>query len=211
MQEGMQGMMKLKTLAVALGALAVAGSALATATLTISDGVTTTTVASPSGTVNYVNGSFDSAWSVVAVTGQTKPALGSASNPRMDLSIQATSLGPPRPLVITFPDNSFGPPPTNFQATLTGPLTSGTGATITYNTYYDAANVTGAETTLLTTSSILAPPIYSSTSTGGPINQAPCSLTQVVTIGGSPGGSYTLDASLFVATRSEEHTSELQS
>ena len=166
-------MKKLQILAVALGALAVAGSALATATLTISDGVTTTTVASPSGTVNYVNGSFDSAWSVVAVTGQTKPALGSASNPRMDLSIQATSLGPPRPLVITFSDNSFGPPPTNFQATLTGHLTSGTGATITYNTYYDAANVTGAETTLLTASGILSPPIYSSTNTSGPINQAP--------------------------------------
>jgi hypothetical protein len=200
-------MKKLKILALALGALAVAGSAPAASTLTISDGVTSTTVFGVAGIVTYVNGSFDSAWSVVAVTGETKPALGSASNPRMDLSIQVTSLGPPRPLVITFSDNSFGPPPTNFQATLTGHLTSGTGATITYNTYYDAANVTGAETTLLTASGFLAPPIYSSTSTGGPINQAPCSLTQVVTIGGAPGGSYTLDASLFVATSPPVFTS----
>src|ERR1035441_5977209 len=125
----------------------------------------------------------------------------------MDLSIQVTSLGANGHLFITFSDNSFGPPPTNFQATLTGHLTSGTGSTITYNTYYDAANVTGAETALLTASGILAPPIYSSTSTGGPINQAPCSLTEVVTIGGAPGGSYTLDASLFVATSPPVFTS----
>ena len=200
-------MKKLKILAVALGALAVAGSALAIPTLTISDGLTSTTVTGASGIVSYVNGSFDSAWSVVAVTAETKPVIGSASNPRMDLSIQVTSLGANGHLFITFSDNSFGPPPTNFQATLTGHLTSGTGSTITYNTYYDAANVTGAESTLLTASGILAPPIYSSTSTGGPINQAPCSLTQVVTIGGAPGGSYTLDASLFVATSPPVFTS----
>ena len=168
-------MKKLKILALALGALAVVGSALAASTLNISDGITSTTLTSPTGVVNYTNGSFDSAWSVVAVTGKTKPALGSTSNPRMDLSIQATSLAglPNHPLVITFSDNSFGPPPTNVQATVTGQLTSGTGQAITYNTYYDAANVTGAETTLLTASGILSPPIYSSTNTSGPINQAP--------------------------------------
>src|ERR1035441_2385078 len=101
MQEGIQSMKKLKILAVALGALAVAGSALAIPTLTISDGLTSTTVTGASGIVSYVNGSFDGAWSVVAVTGETKPALGSASNPRMDLSIQVTSLNglPNHPLL----------------------------------------------------------------------------------------------------------------
>src|ERR1039458_6387963 len=201
-------MKKLQILAVALGALAVAGSALATATLTISDGVTTTTVASPSGTVNYVNGSFDSAWSVVIVTGQTKPALGSACKPAMDLNIQATSLSSPPTrnltiITITFSDNSFGPSPTNFTATLTGHLTSGAGQTIAYNTYYDAANVTGAKTTLLTASGILAPPTYSSANTSGPTNLCLYSLTQVVTIGGAgaaAGSSYSLDASLIGAT-----------
>ena len=52
-------MKKLKILAVALGALAVAGSAPAASTLTISDGVTTFTLTSPTGVVNYQNTNFD--------------------------------------------------------------------------------------------------------------------------------------------------------
>ena len=194
-------MKKLQILALALGTLAVTGSALAIPTLTISDGVTSTTVFGFAGTVTYVNGSFDSAWSVVVVTGVTKPALGTAAKPAMDLSIQATSLTsfPPRTLTVTFSDNSFGPSPTNIAAVLNGHVASGTGQNVTYNTYYDAGNGTGVKTTLMTVSGNLAPPNYASTNTSGPINQPQFSLTQVITIGGTVaggGGSYSLDATL---------------
>ena len=207
-------MKELIVLAVALGALAVAGSAPAASTLTISDGVTTFTLTSPTGVVNYQNSSFDSAWSVVIVTGETKPALGSVCHPSMDLSIQAISLTslPPHNLIITFSDNSFGPSPPSFQATLSGNVTSGTGQTITYNTYYDAANATGATNTLLTASGNLAPPNYSASNTSGAINQCLYSLTQVVTIGGAgaaAGSSYSLDASLTSAASPPVFTSVL--
>src|ERR1017187_7133112 len=195
-------MKELIVLTVALGTLAVTGSALAIPTLTISDGVTTTTLIGVSGIVSYVNTNFDGAWSVVIVTGETKPVLGSACNPAMDLNIQATSLTPSPPLTISFSDNGFGPSPGNFVAKLTGHVNPGTGQNVTYNTYYDAANVTGAKTTLLTASGILAPPTYSSTNSSGAINQTLYSLTQVVTIGGAgagAGGSYTFDATIGTA------------
>jgi streptogramin lyase len=194
-------MKKLRILVSALGTLVVAGSALATPTLTISDGVTSTTISNPSGTVTYFSGGFDSAWSAVIVTGATKPVLGSACKPLMDLNIQATSLilFPPRTLTVTFSDNGFGPSQINIQAVMSGHLLSGTGQPINYSTYYDPGNVTGAKTMPLTTSGTLAPSTYSSTNNGGPINQTLYSLTQVVTIGGAggaAGGSYSLDASL---------------
>ena len=195
-------MKELIVVAVALGALAVAGSALAVPTLTISDGAATATVMSPTGVVNYQNTNFDGgAWSVVIVSAETKPALGSPCNPAMDLNIQATSLGTPnRNLHISWSDSGFGPPPSNIVAKITGRVNLGTGQNVTYNTYYDAGNVTGATNTLLTASGVLAPPIYSSTNTssGGAITQTLYSLTQVVTIGSGAGagGSYTLDASL---------------
>ena len=146
---------------------------------------------------------LDGAWSVVIVAGQTKPVLGSSANPQMDLAIQATSLtwSPARNPTITFSDNGFGPMSTNIPTALSGYVV-GTGQNVSYNTYYDAGNVTGAETTLRTASGNLAPPTYSSIHTGGPISQALYSLTQVVTIGGAgtgAGGSYTLDATIGTA------------
>jgi hypothetical protein len=194
-------MKRIKLLAMALATMAVTGSALAIPTLIISDGVTSTSLTSASGIVVYSNTSFDGAWSVVISTGETKPALGSATTPIFDLNIQATSLtsAATHNLTITFSDNGFGPTSGNFQAILSGHLVAGTGQNVTYNTYYDAGNVTGATTTPLTSSGAVPPPNYNSTVGGGPVNQSLYSLTQVVTIGGAgtgAGGSYSLDASL---------------
>ncbi len=191
-----------KALAVGLAAIAVTGSALAIPTLTISDGLTTVTVTDASGIVVYANPSFDASWSVVISTAETKPALGTAASPVMDLNVQATSLSanPVRNLTITFSDNSFGPAPSAFQTQMSGHVVSGTGQNVTYNTYVSAANVVGAQTTLLTASGIMAPPTYSSVKTGSVGTLALYSITQVVTINGTPvgttGGSYSLDASL---------------
>ena len=203
-------MRELIVLAVALGTVAEAGSALATATLTISDGLTSYVVtAGPAGIATYTSSSFDGAWSVVIVSAETKPALGSPCNPAMDLNIQATSLGlAGRDLHISWSDVGFGPSPSNIVAKMTGQVNSGTGQNVTYNTYYDFGNRTGVETTLLTASGNLVPPNYANTNSGGAINQTLYSLTQVVSIGGAgAGASYTLDASLRSATGAPVFTS----
>jgi hypothetical protein len=195
-------MKKLKTLMVALGAVAMTGSAFAIPTLIISDGVTSTSLTSASGIVTYANATFDNAWSVVISTGETKPVLGSAVSPTFDLNVQATSLSlsPVRNLTISFSDNGFGPSPSSFQAQLSGHLVSGVGQNVLYNTYVDAGNVTSATTTLLTTSGSLTPPTYASLVGGTAGSLALYSITQVLTINGTPtgtaGGSYSLDGSL---------------
>lgn len=209
-------MKRLTMLAVALGAVAATSSAFAVPTLTISDGLGGTSVTildggaldqdailhpGNNGVVVYANSAFDNLWRVVISTGETKPALGSATSPMFDLNVQATSLGgsvPANNLVISFSDNGFGPTAGHFQAILSGHLVGGTGQPVTYNTYYDAGNVTGAQTTLLTS---MGPSMnYNGVNSGGSFNQALYSITQVVTIGinpvGTPGGMYSLDASL---------------
>jgi hypothetical protein len=196
-------MRKLKVLTVALGTMALTGSALAIPTLTISDGVTSTTATSASGVDSYFTVSFDGAWSVVISTGVSKPAagFGSAAGPLLDLNIQVSALSssPEHDLTFTFSDNGFGPSPDGFLAQLSGHVVSGTGQNVTYNTYYDSGNVTAAETSLLTTSGTLAPFSYHSAQSGSAGSLALYSLTEVVTIGGAgtaPGASYSLDASL---------------
>ena len=195
-------MKKLKMLAVALGTVVVTSSALAVPTLTIWDATLTTTVAASGGIATYANASFDGQWSVVISTGETKPALGSAIAPAMDLNIQATSLGGGRDLNVSWSDNAFGPFNNKIGATLSGHVVSGTGSTVLYNTYYDPANGVSTGGTIAggptpyTTSGLLAPSTYSSFQGGATINNSAFGLTELLTITSVPGGSYSLDASL---------------
>jgi len=205
-------MKRLKLFAVALGVVAINGSALGALTLTVSDGLNTASVAGSDGSV-YYGGPLDSLWNVTIASGETKPAIGTASSPEFELAVtaQSTSQGgnaPANNLVITVSDNGFGPTDGSFQGILTGQVVSGTGQNVSYNTYYDAGDITGATTTLLTTIGPLpggpasGPVFYNGTATGGPVNQTLYSITQVLTIGvnapNDPGGSYSLDASLSV-------------
>ena len=196
-------MKKLKMLAVALGTVVVTSSALAVPTLTIWDAALTTTVAAVGGIANYVNSAFDSGqWSIVISTAETKPAIGSALAPVMDLSVQATSLGGGRNLNVSWSDNAFGPFNSAIGAKLTGQVVSGTGSTVLYNTYYDAANSPAGSTggtivgSLYTTSGLLAAPTYFNSVNGATINNSAFGLTELLTITSVPGGSYSLDASL---------------
>jgi hypothetical protein len=198
-------MKRLKVILAAAIVAAATGSASAVPTLTISDGVTTTSVTDPTGDAMYANPAFDSAWNLVIVTGLSKPqaGYGTAANPIMDVNVQAQSLSlsPVRNLTITFSDNFYGPTIGTFQADLTGHVTSGTGQNVTYNTFFDIGNVTGATTSSLTSMGPLPPPTYGpTTALSGPFSQTLYSLTQVITIGGTPAGSpvgtYELDAKL---------------
>ena len=198
-------MKKLKILAVALGAVAITSSALATPTLVIWDtgGSSATVLAAPTGLASFASVSFDGAWSVVITTSETKPGIGSATAPAMDLNVQATSLaaaGLGRDLHVSWSDDAYGPFNSSLVAKLTGHVVSGTGAGVQYKTFYQAGagvwNTAAAPSwTLSTDSGVLPPPTYMDARNGA-INQASFGLTEYLTITSSPGGSYSLDASI---------------
>lgn len=168
--------------------------------LTISDGVTNTgPITLTGGSGVFAVSSFDSSWSVVIVAGESKPLIGSAGAPNMELDIEATSLGSANALTITLSDNNFGPTLGNNNATahIDGHAFPGTGTPVTFNTYYDTNNTLGALTTLLTTSGPISPTNpYTSTVTGSLSLTGPYSLSEVVTIPGTEATGYSLDANL---------------
>jgi uncharacterized delta-60 repeat protein len=197
-------MKSFKMLAVALGAVAITGSAFAIATLVISDGVTTTSLTSASGIINYTNASFDAPWGIF-LTVKTKPAVGSNASPILLLNAKVTSLGfsPVRNLRVSFSDNDFGPAPSGFLvAELSGQVISGTGQNVNLNTYYDRSNTTSATTSLLTASGPLPPPTYLTKQFGSPGALSLYSLTEILTINGTssgtPAGTYDFSSVLQV-------------
>src|SRR5262249_10559550 len=104
-------------------------------------------------------------------------------------------------LTISLSDNNFGPTTGTFVGKLSGSVGGGPGTNVTFSSFYNAANVTSATTTPLTTTGVLPPPAYfPPNQLSAPFSQPLYSLTEVVTIGGMPGSSglYNLDASLAV-------------
>src|ERR1039458_10164685 len=194
-------MKKLKILAVALGAVAITSSALATPTLVIWDtgGSSATVLAAPTGLASFASVSFDGAWSVVITTSETKPALGSATAPAMDLNVQATSLGlASRDLHVSWSDDAFGPFNSSLVAKLTGHVVSGTGAGVQYQTFYQA----GFQHVRLGRSKRQR--LQGRQAARRAKHPALCALTQVQ-------GAADCGLQNQVHPRSEEHTSELQS
>jgi hypothetical protein len=117
----------------------------------------------------------------------------------MRLSITATSLSAPganlHPLTVSFSsDKIYGPSSGEFLAQLSGQVLSGTGQSVTFNTY--------ANTTLLTTSGNVPGPAYVGSWTSDDVNMgSPYSLTEVITIQASSvaGGSCSLDSVLYAS------------
>src|SRR5579862_595727 len=173
--------------------------------LIVSDGVNSSgAITLTNGSGNYVNESFSGSWSVVITTGQSKPALGSAISPNMELDIVATSLGSTNPLTITLSDNNFSPIAGNNNAIaqFIGHAFGGTGDVLTFNTYTDTNNTLGALTSLLTTSGDMLPDggnQYSSTAIGSLSLCRPYALSEVVQIGGTKAASYSLSVNLQTA------------
>ena len=205
-------MRSIKAVLGTLAVMALAGSAMAVQNqvIWVSDNGTAlvgSPSASTSGAITF-SGS-DAFWTVVISTGTAYPPLsgqGSLSSPVTDLSITATEIGDSaatHALTITFGADGYGPTAGAFAAILSGHVVSGTGQTVTYNSYYtgsplNPASMTPPAGTLLTASGPVAPATYNSTvSSAGVSLAAPYALEEVVTIGSSPqGASYSLDASL---------------
>ena len=185
--------------AVLAAALTVSLAAHAAPTILVTDGVSTSgLIIGTNGSAMYVNGTFDASWRVVITAGTSKPVFGSAASPNMEVDIQATATGstPVNDLTVVFSDTDFGPTSGRFSALLTGQAFAGSGGTVKFNTYYDAGNGLAAVTSPLTVSGSLMGPTYSVLDQGGSIIGGPFSLTEVVTISGTPAASYSLGANL---------------
>ena len=134
-------------------------------------------------------------WTLSISTGVTAPALGSFTNPVMDLVIQASSIGAGS-LTYTFSDIGYSGKGTA-NAGLSGQVISGAPATVGYSVYGSTTDVTNALTTLLASTGPSSLPI--ATSASGVDNlTGPYSLTQVVQINASGASSVSIDASLNV-------------
>ena len=190
----------LKT-AIFIAALTTSLAAYAVPTMIVTDGVVSSgPITTPGGgSVVYVNPAFGSSWSVVITAGTTKPLFGSATSPNMEIDIQATATGasPVHDLTVVFSDTDFGPTSGRFSALMTGQAVAPSpGGTVTFDTYFDVDNNVAAATSALTVSGGVQGPLYNFLDQGGFIAGAPYSLTEVVTISGTPAASYSLGANL---------------
>jgi hypothetical protein len=179
----------LKIFAVAVGVTGLVSNATAVPTLYLSDGVNIVIVAdggpmdssTQAGVVTY-NGSIGGNWTLNVTTGISKPMLGSATQPWMDLnSVNATSVGAGT-ITIMLSDNGFGP----VSSAMTSKIGGTTQGQVTMNTYMDAGNGIFALSTALTSQGPLGTGLgttaFANTASVGLNGGLPFSLTEVATI-----------------------------
>lgn len=144
------------------------------------------------GSAGSVSGSFIVGLFTVNVsTGVTKPTLGSAASPYMDLNTINVSSGAGT-LVLEFSETDFTGIGSAFLKF--GGTTSGT---VTYQVFTDAGNVLFAATTPLGSSGAQVGPVYSGT-VAGTGTSGTYSLTQRVTITHTGAGTSSSDNELTV-------------
>ena len=134
-------------------------------------------------------------WTLSISTGVTKPVLGAAKTPIMDLVIQASSTNAGT-LQYVFSDTGFTPF-SPFTATVSGHVISGAPTTVNYSVYGDASDTLAALTTPLTTTGTIPLPVLTSNSGSFSLSSL-YSLSQVVQINASGPSSVSVDASLSV-------------
>jgi hypothetical protein len=174
-------------------------SARAIPTLTISDGSTAVTVvdgaagdSSPlPGVVSYV-GAIGANWLLVAITGTTKPQIGSGGFPDLNVNSVAASSGAGA-LTITWGDSSFGPCDGSAVATIGG----ATAGSVSYATYADSANLP-AQSMLLTSQGSWNGGAFSGAAEAALTLGFPFSLTMQVVITHATQGISSFDAELRV-------------
>lgn len=156
----------------------------ATPIISLSDGTTTKTLAD--GDIGDWNGAAGAVtfigsvgiWSVNVSTGYSKPLLGSADQPALDLSSSDLSLGAGT-LEIMLTDTGFTHDGLVSAAAAIGGTTHGS---ISYRTYYDASNTAFGMANLLTDLGPLGGAFSSGTGTSTSFDSTLYSLTLVVDI-----------------------------
>lgn len=151
-------------------------------------------------------------WALTIDTAITKPVIGSATSPVMDINVQAYSTAAGN-LTLTFSDNNFGPAMGFLNGTATGYTVAGATSMASMNVWGDPANVPLAETqsilTLPPTLLPLPPGSLSVTGSGALTLNAPYSLTESATINASGATIVNLDASFNVTVTPEPSVAAL--
>jgi hypothetical protein len=134
-------------------------------------------------------------WTLNTHVGTTFPAIGTLSNPQMDLSFNATSNGAGGTLTISFSADGFGPTNGTALAQIGGTAQG----TVGYQTFGGTNNTLFDTSHQLTTQGPFGPGAFSGTVAGGAVaNVGPYSLTQQVTITHTGAAITTGDAFLTV-------------
>ncbi len=175
------------------------------AILSISDGVNPVITINDNlpGDLNLATGELTlstnvGVWNLSISTGVSKPALGSSTNPVMDLVIQASSTGAGS-LTYTFSDGGFFHGPGMLNSAVSGQVISGAPTTIDYSVFGDSNNLVGALTSPLSTTGTIPLPALTSNS-GSLAFGSFFSLSQVVQVNASAATSVSIDASLNVSS-----------
>ena len=107
-------LIKLLIVAAVMASLSMTAQAIPTAAIQVSSGASTVTIQDNSGTdlspsVGQImwSGSING-WNLMVTVGDTKPILGSATSPQMDITVTANTPGA-APLTVMFTDTGFGP------------------------------------------------------------------------------------------------------
>ncbi len=119
-------------------------------------------------------------WTINVTTGLSKPALGDALTPILDLnSLNMTSSGPAGTITLEFTETGFGSQPNAAHVgTAIGGTTTGN---VTFRSFFDAANQAFGQGTELTNSSYTGP-VFSGTGWNSLEASDPFSLTLLVAI-----------------------------
>lgn len=181
--------------AVLIGLAPMDAGAAAVLNLTESDGGTATVIDQGAGDLNPLVGAITYSdplgdWTVNVTTGLTKPLIGSAISPHLDLnSVNLSSdLVNPSTMTILFYDTDFLNPGgfgLDMEALIGGTIHEGT---LTYNTYYSNLN-DGSLGTLITTQAFGAG-AFAGSATGFIDPSSPFSLTQQIILN-HPAGVHT--------------------
>lgn len=180
--------------------IATAGRAEAAAVLYLTDGGASVTITDGGagdlnaavGAITYV-GAVGANWTINVSTGLTKPVLGSAEYPHMDLNSVNVSTGAGT-LDIFFSDVDFAG--LGGLSMLVGG-TTGSGSSVTYNAYAGPTNTVFDTGSLIGTLGPFGAGAFSGTTSGTPAGlAAPYSLTQFVSIMHATGGVSSFDAEL---------------
>jgi hypothetical protein len=135
-------------------------------------------------------------WYLSISSAVTKPLFGSATEPVMDLLIQANASGAGT-LRFTFSDDDFGPATGALSATVDGHVITGAAATLSSDVYADPGNGVGAQTIqIASTGTLLLPGVATGSGLLG--LSAPYSLTQDVLLNASGATMISADASFEV-------------
>jgi hypothetical protein len=174
----------------------------AAATLTLYDGVSPLVSITDDGPGDLISGAGIiyvqtniGVWYLSISSAVTKPVFGSATDPVMDLIIQANSSAAGT-LRFTFSDNGFGPAAGTLHAIMDGHVISGAGVGVTYNVFGDPANVVGATTVPVTSIATTLP--TTATANGTLALGAPYSLTQIITFTTTGATGFSADGSFNV-------------